>query len=403
MLRKKGFWSIVVLLVLVAMIMTACNGSDGGNNKGEFVFGVVLVGPYNDHGWSEAHYNAGKYVEEKVPNSRMVYLDKLNPADRKGTTLEQIVDDMVSEGAKLIFTTSDDFAADTDVVAAKYPDIDFVHISGDHAHPNKSADKKAPANVANYMSKMEYMKAVAGCAAALKTETKSIGYLGPLINDETRRLASAAYLGCRECYERYRGGDPDELRFTVTWIGFWFNIPGVTLDPTEVANDLFNSGVDVLLSGIDTTEAIVVAGQRHDKGEKVWAIPYDFEGACEVKPEVCLGTPYFNWGPAYVRFAKASRSDKFEQGWEWEGPYWKDTNNLDRSAVGYQLGAALSEEEKEYLKEYIKELSSGKAKLFVGPLYLQDGTAYLSAGEEATDEQIWYLPQLLRGMEGASF
>jgi len=98
----------------------------------------------------------------------MIYLDKLNAADRKGTTLEQVVDDMVSQGAKLILTTSDDFAADTDVVAAKYPDIPFVHISGDHAKTGK-----APKNVANYMGRMEYMKAAAGCAAALRPRRAS--------------------------------------------------------------------------------------------------------------------------------------------------------------------------------------------------------------------------------------
>ena len=387
---------------MIAGIITGCQGA-GNSDKGEFVFGVILVGPYNDHGYSEAHYNAGKYVEETVANTRMIYYDKLNSSDRKGITLEQVVDDMIAEGAQMILTTSDDFAADTDVVAAKYPDIPFVHISGDHAHPDKPADSKAPANVSNYMARMEYMKAVAGCAAALKTETGQVGYLGPLINDETRRLASSAYIGCRECYERYRGGNPDDLQFTVNWIGFWFNIPGFTLDPTQVANDLFNSGVDVLLSGIDTTEAIVVAGQRADKGENVWAIPYDYEGACEVKPEVCLGTPYFNWGPAYVRLVKAARAGKLEQEWVWEAPDWKDINDKTKSPVGFQFGAGLTEEEQKQLEEYIKDLASGKAELFAGPLYLQDGTEYLAAGEQATDEQIWYLPQLLRGMEGASF
>jgi len=33
---------------------------------------------------------------------------------------------------------------------------------------------------------------------------------------------------------------------------------------------------------------------------------------------------------------------------------------------------------------------------------LQDGTAYLKDGEVATDQQVWYLPQLLEGMEGQS-
>jgi len=394
MVKRKKVWTVTATLILAAMLVTSCAGAA---RKEEFTIGLVLVGPYNDHGWSEAHYQAGKYVEEKLPGTTMIYLDKLNPADRKGTTLEQVVEDMVSQGADMIFTTSDDFADDTDTVAAKYPDMPFIHISGDHALTGK-----APKNVANYMGRMEYMKAVAGCAAALRTETKTIGYLGPLINDETRRLAASAYLGCRECYERYRGGDPDELRFIVTWIGFWFNIPGVTLDPTEVANNLFDAGVDVLLSGIDTTEAIVVAGQRHDRGEKVWAIPYDFEDACEVKPEICLGTPYFNWGPAYVRYVEAARAGKFEQSWEWEGPYWKDINDPDKSAVGYRFGEALSEEDEKNLQDYIKGLASGKSKLFVGPLKLQDGTQYLADGEEATDDQIWYLPQLLEGMEGAS-
>ena len=394
MFKRSKAWTILAMLVLFSMLLTSCQGA---KTDEEFIFGVILVGPYNDHGWSEAHYQAGKYVEENVPNTKMIYLDKYNASDRPGTTLEQIVDDMINQGAQMIMTTSDDFAADTDVVAAKYPDIPFVHYSGDHVLTGA-----APQNVTNYMPQMFYMKAVAGCAAALKTETGQIAYLGPLINSETRRLASAAYLGCKECYEKYRGGDPADLTFTVTWIGFWFNIPGVTLDPTQVANDLFNSGADVVLSGIDTTEAIVVAGQRYDQGEQVWAIPYDYQNACEIKPEVCLGTPYFNWGPAYVRHVEAAREGKLEQSFEWEAPYWQDINDNTESPVGYEMGPALTDDEKAMLQEYIDDLASGDAQIFVGPLNYQDGTPFLSDGEQATDEQIWNLPQLLEGMEGAS-
>src|SRR5262245_59166512 len=54
--------------------------SSGGSDE-PFVFGMLLVGPYNDHGWSQAHYEAGKYVEEKL-GATMIYLDKVNPADR---------------------------------------------------------------------------------------------------------------------------------------------------------------------------------------------------------------------------------------------------------------------------------------------------------------------------------
>ena len=155
------------------------------------------------------------------------------------------------------------------------------------------------------MGRMEYGKMMAGCAAALTTETGQLGYLGPLINAETRRLASSVYLGAQYCWENFRGEDPADLGFRVDWIGFWFNIPGFTLDPTQVANDFFDSGIDVVISGIDTTEGLVVAGQRAAAGEAVWAIPYDFRGACDEAPDICLGVPYFNWGPAYLRIVQS--------------------------------------------------------------------------------------------------
>jgi simple sugar transport system substrate-binding protein len=363
----------------------------------EFVFGMILVGPFNDHGWSEAHYNGGKYIEEHLPGSRMIYLDKVNPADRPEMTLEQAVDDMVADGAQLIFTTSDDFQVETDTVAAKHPEVSFVMISGDHAKTGE-----APPNVANYMGKMVYGKMIAGCAAGLKTETGSLGYLGPLINDETRRLANAAYLGAKYCYEHYQEGNPDELAFTVQWIGFWFNIPGVTLDPTEVSNDIFNAGADVILSGLDTTEGIVVAGQRVAQGEPVWAIPYDYEGACDEAPEICLGVPYFNWGPAYLEFAQKVQDGTFTQEWIWAEPDWSDLNNHDTSPVGFVKGQALTEEETAQLDEFIAGLADGSINLFVGPLNNQDGTPFLAEGETATPEQIWYTKQLLAGMTGQS-
>ena len=170
------------------------------------------------------------------------------------------------------------------------------------------------------MGKMEWGKMIAGCAAGMATKTGSIGYLGALINDETRRLAASAYLGAKYCYEHYNGGDPADLTFTVTWIGFWFNIPGVTLDPTEETNTFFDSGADVVMSGIDTTEALVVAGQRAQQGDTVYAVPYDYKGACDEAPEVCLGVPFFNWGPAYAGIVQSVMNGTWTQSWDWTIP-----------------------------------------------------------------------------------
>jgi simple sugar transport system substrate-binding protein len=348
------------------------------------IFGMVLVGPKNDRGWSQAHYEAGLYIEENLPGSSMIVFESLNPADKPEATLEGVVDDMVAEGATLVFTTSDEFEEDTLGVAEKYPDVVFINSSGDDALTGE-----APANLGNIMGRMEDMKAIAGCAAALQTETGKIGYLGPLINNETRRLAASAYLGARYCYENYRGMNPDDLEFTVSWIGFWFNIPGVTLDPTEVTNNFIDSGVDV-------------TGQRAAQGAAVWAVPYDFEGACDNAPDICLGVPYFNWGPAYLETATNVSNGTWTQSWDWNAPYWEDLTDNSITPVGWVNGPGMPAESQATLDEFIAGLASGDINAWSGPIALQDGSEYIAEGSVATDEEIWYLPQLLQGMTGPS-
>ena len=404
MISRKRRWIGVVLLVSVFIWGTSCSREKEPEppkaaSPPPFTFGVVLVGPYNDHGWSEAHYAAGKYAESKTPNSKMIYVDNVNPGAKPGVTVPQVVDDLISKGAKIIFTTSDDFQDGTLEAAIKHPETPIVNVSGDHAWKEGKA-YKAPKNESNFMGRMEYGKMMAGCAAALTTQTGKIGYLGPLVNDETRRLAASAYLGARYAWTQILKKDPRKLKFKVTWIGFWFNIPGQTLDPAKVAADFFNTGYDVVLSGIDTTEGLIEANKMAKAGKKVWAVQYDYKEGCQEGPDVCLGVPYFNWGPAYVKAVKLVIDGKWAQYWEWNGPDWKEINNADTSAVGFVKGKALSQENAEKLDTFIKGLADGSIHLFKGPLQFQDGKVYLKEGEVATDLQVWYLPQLLKGMDG---
>jgi len=53
------------------------------------------------------------------------------------------------------------------------------------------------------------------------------------------------------------------------------------------------------------------------------------------------------------------------------------------------------------LDQFVGELAGG-LNLWKGPLNFQDGTVFLADGVAATDQEIWYLPQLLEGMTGDS-
>ena len=410
-------FGLLALLMVLAMIAAACSDSSDDTTTttageaettttaaampGEgFTFGMILVGPENDHGWSQAHFEAGKYIEE-MTGAKMISLDTVNPADRPETSVEQIVDDMVDQGAELIFATSDDMKDGIEAAAAAHPDVPMIWSSGDSAWVEGNGYRSDLPNLGNIMGKMIYGKMFAGCAAALTSETGKIAYLGPLINDETLRLVNSVYLGARYCWEG-AGKDPADLALEVNWIGFWFNIPGVTLDPTEVTNAFYDGGADVVISGIDTTEALVVSGQRAAAGENVWAIPFDFVGGCSEAPEVCLGVPYFNWGPSYLGVVESILGGNYTTEFQWLGPDWSDINNPDTSMIGWVPGDALSDDASSTVDALVTGLGDGSINLFVGPLTFQDGTPYLADGEVATDAQIWYTKQLLEGVEGAS-
>ncbi len=400
---RKTLLNVVLLFAALTLILSACGPSAGGGKlqpmSSSSSIGILLVGPYNDQGWSQATYEGAQYAAQKL-GLKVVYLDKVNTADRPGTTASQLAEQLVTQGAKLVIFNSDDMKDEALKFAQAHPDIYVIGVSDDWTWKDGKNYQNSP-NQFDIMGRMEYGKMIAGCAAALTTQTGQIGYLGPLINDETRRLASSVYLGAKYCWTKYMQKDPTALKFKVTWIGFWFNIPGVTSDPTQVADDFFNSNYDVVVSGIDTIEALTEAKKLSDSGKKVWAVSYDYHNGCDSAPDVCLGVPYFNWGPAFAAATKTAMDGTWTENFQWNGPDWTNINNPDTSAVGFNKGKALSTDASANLDKFIGELAGG-LNLWKGPINLQDGTSYLADGTAATDQQIWYLPQLLQGMEGQS-
>lgn len=398
MFRKTAF--VLMVCTLFGMLALPAIAQD------EIFYGVVLVGPKNDRGWSQSHFEAGQYVEANNENATMLFFESLNEADTPEATLMDVVTEMVDSGAEVIFTTSASFEQDTNGVAEAFPEVVFVNITGSNV-----LHGDAPSNVGNFNTLMEVPRLLAGCSAALASETGKIGYLGALIDPETRRLAASSYLGARHCWNTYKADMGMDLEFTVTWIGFWFHIPGFTLDPTEVANEFFDNGADVVISGIDTTEAIQVAGRRASEGNRTFAIPYGNAGGCDEAPEACLGVAYYNWGPAYLDVVNSVQDGSWEQSWQWLGLDWMDINNPDTSTSGYLRGTGMPEdiaadldEFQGALADYMSAQDMGVESIYLweGPLNLQDGTELAAKGEAVPLLDIWFVPQLLEGMIGAS-
>ena len=142
----------------------------------------------------------------------------------------------------------------------------------------------------------------------------------------------------------------------------------------------------------------------------MFAVPYDFTGACDEAPEICLGVPYFHWGPVYTKVVQQVIDGTWAPAWDWVGPDWSDINNPDTSTIGFLPGAGLSEEASASLTDFIALLTSYATNplvpesfaLWTGPLAKQDGTVLAESGQLVDPLDVWYLDQLLQGMVGAS-
>ena len=93
---------------------------------------MVLVGPANDAGWSQAHFDSMAYVKEKLPGTELIYLENVYTGSTAHTqTPAELAADMATKGANVIIFNSDDQKDNAIKFAQEHPDVFVIHASGD--------------------------------------------------------------------------------------------------------------------------------------------------------------------------------------------------------------------------------------------------------------------------------
>ena len=115
---------------------------------------MVLIGPHDDGGWSQAHYEGLQYLCEHVPDSHVAYIE-LVP---EGADSEQVFRSLARKGFDFIIGTSFGYMDPMATVAEEFPDQTFLHLTG-----YKSNGK----NFGNFFGAVEDMKYLAGMLAGL--------------------------------------------------------------------------------------------------------------------------------------------------------------------------------------------------------------------------------------------
>ena len=76
-MSKRKLTVLFSLLAVGSLLLAACGApaTEPSTAAEGITFGLVLVGPQNDHGWSQAHYEGGQYVVDNMPGAEMIVFE----------------------------------------------------------------------------------------------------------------------------------------------------------------------------------------------------------------------------------------------------------------------------------------------------------------------------------------
>lgn len=418
MMSSKTMWRLLAVLTILSMVLSACGtpateapkpaeptkaaepakpaeptkapeptkaaepaASEAGTfqipdvEQGKFNIAFVLIGPHDDGGWSQAHYDGLEYVQKNVPNVHTAYIENVP----EGADSEQVFRSLSRKGFNLIFGTSFGFMDPMEAVASEFPNITYIHISG---------YKSNQTNFGNLFGAMESMKYVAGMLAgarAKKDGNPKLGYMATFPIPEELRLGNAFMLGAKKTCP--------ECTMDVRWINTWHD----PVAEKDAAASLFDAGAQVVLTGADTP---AVADVAQAKGK--WGITYDFKGSCKV--ERCLTAPYWNWGPIYAKVAQGVIDKTYKPGWDY---FDADANSM--GVFGLMEGEKptkgmedLPPEALTMAKDTLAQMLAGKLTrfdVFSGPIKDNKGNVVVPAGEKFQQADIDQFPPGAPGLE----
>jgi len=223
----------------VLLVFLLCFGfvALGNTQETKIKAGFIYVGPIGDFGWSYAHDQARRIVDDTYPWLETVYVEAVPEGEVEG-----VIDRLINqEGVDIVVTTSFGFMDGTFSAAQRYPDKIFFHCSG---------FKRAP-NMATYMADFHQVYYLNGVIAGALTKTGKLGYVGAFPIPELKRHINAFALGARRV-------NPN-AEVLVRWLQTsWYDPAGAK----EAAESLIAEGVDVLAFTEDSPTVVQVAAEH---------------------------------------------------------------------------------------------------------------------------------------------
>ncbi len=352
----------MTVLALAAIGLAACGGTSPTTTSGPYKAAWIYVGSSADAGWTKAHDDARLYIEQQLGSQVKTTFKENVP---EGPQVTQVIDTLVADGNKIIFSTSFGFQDQMDAAAKKYPNVYFEQATG----------YKLETNLAEFFGAAEDADYLTGMAAGAASKSGKIGFVAPFPIPEVIREINAFAPGAQATHP----GATVKVIWTTTWF-----------DPAKekaAAQSLISAGVDVLGQGQDspaTGEAAKAAGLKwsgYDSDQQSFA------------PDAWLTGTVYHWGPYELTRVKAAMSGTWKS-----GSYYGSLadNFVDIAPFGKSVDATTQAA----INAKKQALIAGSFYEFAGPLKDQSGAVKVAAGTKLTLDQILSMDWFVQGVIG---
>ncbi|WP_137043034.1 BMP family ABC transporter substrate-binding protein [Pseudolabrys sp. FHR47] len=325
-----------LLMTAAAAALTLAATAFSATAADKIKVGFIYLGPVGDLGWTYMH-EVGRQmmVKELGDKVETTYLENVN----EGPDSERSIVQLARTGHNLIFTTSFGYMDPTLKVAKQFPKIKFEHATG---------FKNAP-NMGTYSGRFYEGRYIQGVIAGKMSKTGTLGYIASFPIPEVISGINATILGAQTV-------NPN-IKLKIIWVNTWFD-PGKEAD---AAKALADQGVDVIMQHTDSPAAMQVAAQRG-----IYAFGQDSD-MIKFGPKTQLTAIINNWGPYYVKQAKAALAGTWKAEDTWDG--------LKEKMVLMAPYTNMPDDVKKLAEDTEKAIVAGTLHPFKCPVLGQDGKA----------------------------
>lgn len=381
MSRRRALLALLTTLALLGLVScsskddtsTSAGSSPGGTAAADgegLTIGFLYVGPKDDFGYNQAAYEGSQAVAKAYPKAKILQAENVpETADA-----ETVMEDMITQGATIIFPTSYGHLEFAENVAAKHPEVTFVHQGG------LLADR-VTANTGTYFGTVYEPVYLAGIAAGKATKSNKLGYVYAFPIPQTLANINAFTLGAQSV-------NPSAQTITVA-TGSWCD-PG---QQAQAAKSLLDQGVDVITQHQDCTKTIIEATEKAG----AYTVGYHHD-ASSLAPKGWLIGSEWNWGPMYTDIVATIVAGNFK-GSKYNGDYRVGLQTGDNPFVLGTYGPSVSQDTKDLIAKTEAGFKSGGSP-FKGPVVAQDGTVKVAEGTQPTYAEVETMDYFVKGVVG---